>query len=353
MKAILVATIGTRDLMFEVKNKLWYSVGNDRLNSGSELTEQLQVSWDIKFPSDSTYRSITEYFLAHQAKYIDRLMPVIIGKLISDHAPEIEKVYLIVTNQKEHIPQREKDTIHSGGLITAWITKKYPTIAAEVIELGPEGTNPASFEETFNWWYTKWHTKITTQHNQEIWLCLKGGVGQTSEAGRISGLNLYAEQIKFFESIEDSHKNRQGICSDYIGPLLGSNYLWVRTQKQALTLLDRPDFAGAQAILSTYINNQKISETTTKLLDAGIAWNQGQFESFFDLAQQTLTPEQQQQQSTWWWMAYEQAYLAIIRLQQANTTEAMLHSFRAIEGCLLKWVKENSLLIYHRRTPAI
>ena len=39
------------------------------------------------------------------------------------------------------------------------------------------------------------------------------------------------------------------------------------------------------------------------------------------------------------WMAYEQAYLAIVRLEQNNTAEAMLHSFRAVEGCLLEWMK--------------
>lgn len=44
------------------------------------------------------------------------------------------------------------------------------------------------------------------------------------------------------------------------------------------------------------------------------------------------------QGETWWWMAYEQAYTALVRLEQENTSEAMQHSFRAVEGALWEWV---------------
>ena len=37
-------------------------------------------------------------------------------------------------------------------------------------------------------------------------------------------------------------------------------------------------------------------------------------------------------------MAYEQAQLAQVRLQQQHTSEAMLHSFRAIEGGIWEWM---------------
>ncbi len=40
-------------------------------------------------------------------------------------------------------------------------------------------------------------------------------------------------------------------------------------------------------------------------------------------------------------MAYEQAYLGVIRLEQMNTTEAMLHSYRAIEGLLYWWAADS------------
>ena len=37
-------------------------------------------------------------------------------------------------------------------------------------------------------------------------------------------------------------------------------------------------------------------------------------------------------------MAYEQAQLAQVRLHQQHTAEAMLHSFRAVEGAIWEWM---------------
>ncbi len=51
----------------------------------------------------------------------------------------------------------------------------------------------------FQWWRKTWKEKITIKPSQPIWVCLKGGVGQTSEASRISGLSLFGDRINFFE----------------------------------------------------------------------------------------------------------------------------------------------------------
>jgi hypothetical protein len=74
------------------------------------------------------------------------------------------------------------------------------------------------------------------------------------------------------------------------------------------------------------------------LLKAGIAWHQGQFDRFYRLAKSYLSDAEKKQGESWWWMAYEQAYTALVRLQQENTSEAMQHSFRAVEGGLWEWV---------------
>ena len=74
------------------------------------------------------------------------------------------------------------------------------------------------------------------------------------------------------------------------------------------------------------------------LLNAGIAWHQGQFDQFYRLAKSYLSDAEKKQGESWWWMAYEQAYTALVRLQQENTSEAMQHSFRAVEGGLWEWV---------------
>jgi hypothetical protein len=39
----------------------------------------------------------------------------------------------------------------------------------------------------------------------------------------------------------------------------------------------------------------------------------------------------------WWWLAYESAYLSVVRFDQGHTIEALFHSFRAVEGLISEW----------------
>jgi hypothetical protein len=105
-------------------------------------------------------------------------------------------------------------------------------------------------------------------------------------------------------------------------------------------MIDRHDYAGVQELLQPYQKSKKLG-ILPYLIQVGAYWNRGEFDQFLKLviANNILETSQRQQGQTWWWMAYEQAYLAVIRLQQNNTAEAMLHSFRSIEGGLLVWAK--------------
>jgi hypothetical protein len=225
-------------------------------------------------------------------------------------------------------------------LIKSWLAYHYSHIAVEVIHLGVDGTNPSNFEQMFRWWQKVWKEKITIQPKQPIWVCLKGGVGQASEASRISGLSLHGDRIQFFEFQQNTKANQAGIPSDYTGPFLGTNYLWDRTQQQALRLLERYDYAGVSGLdlLQTYFQQDPSRlGSIANLIKAGLSWNQGKFETFFEIAKPSLNLQQKQQTESFWWQAYEEAYLAVIRLEQNNTTEAMFHSFRAVEGLMYKW----------------
>ncbi|PLZ44916.1 hypothetical protein CBP27_01190, partial [Fischerella thermalis WC542] len=110
---------------------------------------------------------------------------------------------------------------YAAELIKAWIVNQFTHINVEIITLGQDGTNPSNFEQMFYWWRRTWREKITIQVDQPIWLCLKGGVGQASEASRISGLSFYGDRIQFFEFQQNTPANQAGIPSDYSGPFLG------------------------------------------------------------------------------------------------------------------------------------
>jgi hypothetical protein len=336
MKNILIATIGTRDLMFQISSGLWYNVGDDRMQDGEIIGEQAEVISDLGF-GQTSFRDLTAYLLMNIEQYRSRIKPVITGKLLTDKAHDLERVYLIGTDQAAGVSQRTKDTVHACELIKDWLLHNYQ-VATEIITLGTQGENPSNFEQMFRWWQRAWKEQIKLQPKQKILLCLKGCVAQTAEAGRISGLSRYGEEIEFFDFVQDTESNRKGIPSGYIGPVLGTNYLWDRTQQQALRLLDRFDYAGVEELLSPYFKQDTAGfSRLPTLIKAGIAWNQGEFDSFFNWASQALSISEQKRGQTWWWMVYEQAQLGAVRLEQKNTAEAMLHSFRAVEGALWKW----------------
>lgn len=341
MKNILVATIGTRDLIFQSSSGSWYNVGDDRMLDGDIIGEQAEVISDLGLASLS-YRNLTQYLLENVEVHESRIKPVIIGQLLLDSFDSLEKVYLIGTDQKVGVREREKDTIYACELIKRWILAQCPTVQVEVVPLAQDGINPSDFEQMFVWWRRTWRERILVKEGQPLWVCLKGGVGQAAEASRISGLSLYGDRIQFFEFKQTQKENRAGQPSPYTGPFLGTNYLWDRTQKQAIQLLERYDYSGALEILEKgyFQKSPNAWGAIPPLLKAGVAWNQGEFESFFRQVKSYLTPAQQRQGQSWWWMAYEQAQLATIRLKQQNTTEAFLHSYRSVEGLLYAWAIE-------------
>jgi hypothetical protein len=143
MKSILVATIGTRDLSFQIKSGDWYNIGDDRMQNGDIIGEQAEVIADLSL-SDCTFRTITQYLLDNPENYISRILPVITGKLLLEHGTELEKVYLIATDQKAEVNERDKDTLYSAELIKQWITHKFVHLSEndiEIITLGEWGLN--------------------------------------------------------------------------------------------------------------------------------------------------------------------------------------------------------------------
>jgi len=343
MKAVLIATIGTRDLIFQIASGSWYNIGDDRMQNGDIIGEQAEVISDLGL-GVITFRDLTKHLQDQITTYRERIKPVIIGQLLTEKASDIERVYLIATDQKPEVREREKDTFYAASLIKAWIVNQFDHIsdnAVEIITLGSDGTNPSNFEQMFQWWRQKWREKIVIESSQSIWVCLKGGVGQASEASRISGLSLYGDRIQFFEFKQNTKANRAGNPSDYSGPFFGTNYLWDSTRQQALKLLNRYDYAEVYDLLQPYFQQPASGfGAVPNLLKAGMAWNQGQFKTFLSLAKSSIAISEQLQ-GKFWWQAYEQAYLAVVRLQQQNTTEAMLHSYRSVEGVLYLWAKES------------
>lgn len=345
-KSILIATIGTRDLAFSVANNEWLNVGNDRARDG--ISEQALVLDHLELPQQTDFLSLTEYLCNEWLKYQERLQPIIIGKLLQDENKNLKKIYLVGTNQPKSSKFREKDTLYSTQIIKLWIEKLYqiPTI---IIEQGNNGENPADFEDMFDWWKETW-AKIEIdgkiEESTKILLCLKGGVNQSSEAARITAISRFAEKTYFYDFIQDEKSNSLGKPSKYTKPFRGTNYLWDRRQSEALSLLDRWDYAAVYKVLNPYWQTAEDDEEIFKIkdgLEIAMEWNMADFKSLAKSQSQTLH---------WWSVAYETAYLGVIRFQQGSTTEAMFHTFRAVEGLIFEWIskeyKPHVKKLYHK-----
>lgn len=338
-RTILVATIGTRDLAFRVSNGKWLNLGNDRSPDGDTISEQTLVQKELKLER-CDFRLLTEYLVESWEDYKDCLQPIILGKLLVDKHRNLGKIYLVATNQSDNIAAefRSKDTLYAARIIELWIEERYQ-IATEIIEQGINGENPADFEQMFLWWKNTWREiGRTLPEGTKVILCLKGGIGQSAEASRVTALSRFGEDTYFYDFIQDTELNRRGEPSQYTQPFQGTNYLWERKQKESLALLNRSDYAGVWRILLPYWRNSQDDKILKirDLLDAAIGWNRADFQGF---AQKIDTLEQSRLQS-WWQKAYESAYLGVIRFKQGNTIEAFFHSFRAVEGLITEWVIE-------------
>jgi hypothetical protein len=164
----------------------------------------------------------------------------------------------------------------------------------------------------------------------------KGGVGTFTEAARIVALSRLEQRVRFCDFTEDVTANLKGEPSPYTVPSRGLNYLWDRKRKEAIELLNRYDYEAVKRLLKGYLSEPQFAEVRSAL-DAAVYWNQGSFVEFAK-APGAMAKSRSKQ---WWWIGYEVAYLAVIRLRQGHTAEAMFHSFRSVEGLMKKFMLHN------------
>jgi len=337
-KIILIATIGTRDLALYCKdyNQQWLNVGNAfQSNLEEEESQAIRVQYQLE--KQGSFREVTQYLAENWDDYQDKVKPIIIGKLIDDYQDKIKTVYLVVTNQEGFAPPRycEKDTLYSGQVIKKYLEKNY-NFEVKLFYQGQKDENPADFEQMFRWWQSFWNViDPNKKQNKELFLCLKGGVNQSSEAARITAITRFEENVTFFDFEENIQDNLEGKPSPYTAPFKGVNYLWSRKQAEALSLLERHDYQGVNSILEPYlqdIDNEYIRKLRPYLQKA-IKWNIADFDTFISGLQQIPS-------NNWWWKGYESAYLGFVRFKQGNNIEAFFHGFRAIEGLMSELIKE-------------
>ena len=160
-----------------------------------------------------------------------------------------------------------------------------------------------------------------------------------SSAIQFASLAKFGKQVEFLVSNVDDLEHPADVIHS-------GEYLKGIKFEQAKELLRNHDYAGVKLLVNDYLGSE-----TKILLDAAIQWNFAKFDDFAQVMTEaaekyskdnewwrTFDADIKVRPNEWWWMAYESAYLAVVRLKQGNTVEAMFHSFRGVEGLLTKWV---------------
>jgi len=300
----------------------------------------------------SVYESSSSEIQNEIWKYlIFPLLDNFVGEL---NASPPDAIAVLLTDQSgifknDHQRKKQKcpywqDTCKLEPILKQYFQNRFPKIEAKYIEYITL-TPTSSSKGLDNWDYVLdlVDDKLRNLHingealkvkpNETVYVSHQAGTPALSSAVQFVSLAQFEKTVRFLVSNEYDSSLTEVVPS--------SKYLRKIQQEKAKQLLARHDYFGVKELFGSYLESE-----AKELLEAAIKWNRAEFEKFsYELkncSNQNLKQEVQERtkEENWWWSAYESAYLAVVRLKQKNTVEAMFHSFRAVEGVIGNWSKQ-------------
>lgn len=224
------------------------------------------------------------------------------------------------------------DTSKLQPILERYFQKEFPELTLISLKLSPaEKPGLDDWDKVLALVKDELNTIQLDSKPDTVYVSHQAGTPAISSAVQFMSLARFREDVKFLVSSEYSQETKTIHNSTYLGAL---------QRQEAIALLERHDYAGVKLLLKDYLDSD-----TKILLDAAIEWNYANFSGFAKklqkLSDKALVQDVNARSQYWWWTAYESFYLAVVRLKQKNTVEAMFHSFRAVEGLLYKWVHKS------------
>jgi hypothetical protein len=167
----------------------------------------------------------------------------------------------------------------------------------------------------------------------------QAGTPAISSAVQFASLSNFGDKVSFLTSNEHTKAASLNPSSSYFESM---------QIQEAKKFLDNYDYVSVFSVLENKLKrlkkqNPEQADKILKLLEVAKSWNLSKFDEFEikvrDLPLQDLQDLAVARfgESWAWWIAYEEAYLGIIRRRQGNIVEAFFHSFRAFEGIFAAW----------------
>jgi len=175
------------------------------------------------------------------------------------------------------------------------------------------------------------------KQDDQVIVSHQAGTPAISSAVQFASLSNFGDRVSFLTSNE-----RTKVAS--LDP--SSSYFESMQIEQAKKFLNNYDYVSVFTVLKSKLERLKNADQADrilKLLEVAKLWNLSKFDEF-EIKMRDLPLQDLQDlavarfgESWAWWIAYEEAYLGIIRRNQGNIVEAFFHSFRAFEGIFAEW----------------
>ena len=354
---IWILTIGSSDVQFTADDDEWnrlYRKVRNQINTSHKFSPTPRPNDDtgeaFLVPARVMGMVYEEQLAENYGDLYFPLLDAFSQKLQGENTPN--RIIVILTDQEQVFTAQERkerncpywqDTCKLKPIIERYLKNNFPNATIEE----PIYLKPQSKEEGLDNWdkalglVTKELSQKEADANDKIYVSHQASTPAISSAVQFMSLARFGERVKFLVSNEYEKKPLE--------PIKSEEYLRGIKFQEAKALLERHDYSGVKELLEFYLEPEaKI------LLEAAIQWNFAEFEEFAEKLLQypdeKFVKEVQERikEDNWWWMAYEAAYLAVVRLNQENTVESMFHSFRALEGLTIKYAKKNRRFLFGR-----
>ncbi|OUC16407.1 MAG: hypothetical protein B0A82_01615 [Alkalinema sp. CACIAM 70d] len=266
------------------------------------------------------------------------------------NSPAPEAIVVLLTDQSTIFNNRQQrrlnspywqDTCELEPILQRYFVERFPGVSCEFVSLIPQSET----ESLDNWnavldLVRKEFRNLTIEKNpiqidpeETVYVSHQAGTPAISSAVQFCSLAQFRDNVQFLVSKEDTQT--------VLPPIPQSTYLGAIRQQEAKALLKRYDYSGVRDLVG--LTNTQTTPPAAKrlryLLNAAEQWNFAEFQKFKKIINDRKLLSQAN--FPWWRIGYESAYLAWVRLQQGSPVDAMVHSFRAVEGIASLWAEKN------------